>query len=227
MKHKPRTSRSPVIVGLGMTELGKVYGKSADSSPPKPLDWPWPTPACSCREVDGLLVSAGVSNDVGLELQVDLGLRDSTLLTQMQAFGSTAGAMVQYASMAVEAGMAEVVVCVFGDAPLAEGTGTGHAYSDGHRTHSPDGRGFNGRRAPWSRTCCTHWPRGDTCSGTARPPSSSVPSPSPSGTGPYSTRWRRCVRPSPSPTTNGRASSAIRSTCSTAASCRTVGSPSW
>jgi acetyl-CoA acetyltransferase len=134
MNHRRRTSRSPVIVGLGMTEIGKVFGRSparfaADAARLAVAD-----AGLLLSDVDGLLVSGGVSNDVGLGLQVDLGLRDLALLTQMQAYGSTAGVMVQYASMAVETGMADVVVCVFGDAPLAEGTGAGHAYGDAHRT---------------------------------------------------------------------------------------------
>ncbi|WP_232236177.1 thiolase family protein [Nocardia sp. BMG51109] len=117
-----------------MTELGKVYGRSSSRFAAEAARLAVADAGLLLSDVDGLLVSAGVANDVGLGLQVELGLRDLAVLTQMQAFGSTAGAMVQYASMAVEAGMAEVVVCVFGDAPLAEGSGAGNAYSDGHRT---------------------------------------------------------------------------------------------
>jgi acetyl-CoA acetyltransferase len=136
MTNKPRTTRSPVIVGLGMTELGKVYGKSSSQFAAEASRLALADAGLLLSEVDGLLISSGVANDIGLGLQVDLGLRDLALLAQMQAFGSTAGAMVQYASMAVESGMAEVVVCVFGDAPLVEGAGAGLAYSDGHRAHS-------------------------------------------------------------------------------------------
>ncbi|WP_457226479.1 thiolase family protein [Nocardia gipuzkoensis] len=136
MKQSLRTSRSPVIAGLGMTAMGKVYGKSASQFAAEATRLAVTDAGLSLPEVDGLLVSGGVTNEVGLGLQVDLGLRDLAVLTQMQAFGSTAGAMVQYASMAVQAGMAEVIVCVFGDAPLEEGAGAGQAYSDGHRTPS-------------------------------------------------------------------------------------------
>ncbi len=116
--------------------MGKVYGKSARRFAAEATRLAVADAGLRLPDVDGLLVSGGVTNDVGLELQVDLGLRDLAVLTQMQAFGSTAGAMVQYASMAVQAGMAEVIVCVFGDAPLVEGAGAGRAYSDGHRTPS-------------------------------------------------------------------------------------------
>ncbi|MBB3082506.1 thiolase family protein [Geodermatophilus sabuli] len=119
-----------------MTELGKVYGKTSSQFAAEATRLAVADAGLLLSDVDGLLISAGVANDVGLELQVDLELRDLKLLTQMQAFGSTAGAMVQFASMAVEAGMAEVVVCVFGDAPLKEGAGAGDAYGAGHRAHS-------------------------------------------------------------------------------------------
>lgn len=130
---KPRAPRSPVIAGLGMTEIGKVYGKTSSQFAAEAGRLAVADAGLLLSDVDGLLVSSGIGNDVGLGLQVDLGLRDLKLLTQMQAFGSTAGAMVSYASMAVESGMAEVVVCVFGDAPLRKGTGAGSAYADGHR----------------------------------------------------------------------------------------------
>src|SRR5580698_9667655 len=93
-----------------MTELGKVYG---------------PTPAQAAADagltlgdIDGLLTSSGVSGGISIDLQRDLGLTDLRLLSHLQAYGSTAGSMVQYASMAVQSGMASVVACVFADSPL-------------------------------------------------------------------------------------------------------------
>ena len=53
-------------------------------------------------------------------LQFSLGLEDLTLLSAMSAFGSTAGAMLQYAAYAIAAGQASVVACVYADAPLEE-----------------------------------------------------------------------------------------------------------
>ena len=47
----------------------------------------------------------------------------------MNAAGSTAGQMIQYASLAIQAGMASHVVCVFADDPLKPGTSAGAAYS--------------------------------------------------------------------------------------------------
>jgi len=58
-------------------------------------------------------------------------LHDLRLLSQMQAFGSTVCAMVQYAAMAVEPGMANAVACVVADAPLQPRQATGAAYGTG------------------------------------------------------------------------------------------------
>lgn len=60
-------------------------------------------------------------------------MRDLRLLTTIQGFGSSAIQMVQYASMAISAGMANVVACVYADAPLKEGRGSGAAYAGGNR----------------------------------------------------------------------------------------------
>ena len=91
-------ARRPVIAGLGMTELGRAYGRTARQFAADAV--------LALGDIDGLLVSSGVSGGVDLSLQLDLGLHDLGLLSEMQAFGSTAGAMVQVASMAVMSGMA-------------------------------------------------------------------------------------------------------------------------
>jgi acetyl-CoA acetyltransferase len=47
----------------------------------------------------------------------------------MNAYGSTAGTMIQYASMAIENGLANVVVLVYADDPLKPAKGAGASYS--------------------------------------------------------------------------------------------------
>ncbi|MET8534275.1 thiolase family protein [Streptomyces sp. NPDC005065] len=121
--------RRAAIVGLGLTEMGKVYGSTAQQFAAEAVKWAADDAGLQLSDIDGLLVSAGVTRSVDLSLQVDLGLHDLRLLTQMQQFGSTAGAMVQYAAMAVESGMADTVACVFADAPLQPGRSTGSAYA--------------------------------------------------------------------------------------------------
>jgi acetyl-CoA acetyltransferase len=125
--------RRPVIAGLGMTALGKVYGSSAGQFAADAVRLAAADAGLALPDIDGLLTSAGLSGGVGVGLQRDLGLRDLRLLSQIQAYGSSAGAMVQYASMAVAAGMADVVACVFADTPLRENRPGGSAYADPSR----------------------------------------------------------------------------------------------
>ena len=70
-------------------------------------------------KIDGLLVNGNVmSSEVRNNLQDALGLADLTFLNTMSAGGATAGSMVEYASFAIEAGLASVIALVFADAPL-------------------------------------------------------------------------------------------------------------
>ncbi len=123
-----RRRRAPVIAGLGMTELGRVYGRSAADFAADAVRRAVADAGLNLADLDGLLTSAGVSRGVGLGLARDLGLADLRLLSEMNAYGSTAGSMVQFASMAVQAGMAQAVACVFADAPLRQDRGAGEAY---------------------------------------------------------------------------------------------------
>jgi acetyl-CoA acetyltransferase len=120
-----------VIAGLGLTEMGPVYGRSASDFAGEAIRLALADAGLALDDLDGLLTSSGISGGVGLGLQRDLGLRDLRLLSEMQSFGSTAGAMVQVASMAVQTGMAEVVACVFADAPLRPGRSAGDVYTGG------------------------------------------------------------------------------------------------
>src|SRR4051812_42205484 len=116
------------IAGLGMTELGKVYGRSprrlaADAVRAAAADAGLPL-----ADLDGLIVSTGLSGSPGIELAGTLGLRDLRLLTQMNSYGATAVAMVSYASAAIQSGAASAVACVFADAPLVPERSSGSAY---------------------------------------------------------------------------------------------------
>lgn len=120
--------------------MGAIYGRSSASFASEAVRLAAADAGVTVSQIDGLLTSSGTSGGVGLGLQRDLGLSDLKLLSEMQAFGATAGAMVQVASMAVEAGMAEVVACVFADAPLRPGRSAGDVYGGGRR---PDRAGAN------------------------------------------------------------------------------------
>ena len=120
--------RDPVIAGLGITELGKVYGPTPAQFAAEAVRRAAADAGLAMSDIDGLLVSGGVSRGVSVPLARALELKDLSLLSEVQAYGSTAGGMVQMASMAVQSGMAEVVACVFGDAPLRQGRAAGAAY---------------------------------------------------------------------------------------------------
>lgn len=120
---------STAIAGLGMTELGKVYGRTAAEFAVEAVTAAAADAGLSLADLDGLLVNPGVNNDTDLRLQSALGMRDTRLLATIQGFGSSAGQMVQYASLAIAAGMADAVACVYADAPLREGKSAGASYA--------------------------------------------------------------------------------------------------
>jgi acetyl-CoA acetyltransferase len=104
-----------------MTEIGRVYGRTAAQFAAEAGRLAAADAGLALGDIDGLLVSPGSTGGVHLGLQRDLDLHDLKLLTRMQAYGSTAAAMVQFASMAIQAGMASVVACVWADDPLRPG----------------------------------------------------------------------------------------------------------
>lgn len=120
--------RRPVIVGLGMTDLGKVYGRTPADFAADAVRRAAGDAGLPLADVDGLLTSSGVTGGVSVDLQRDLGLTDLRLLSHMQSYGSTAAAMVQVASLAVMSGTASVVACVFADSPLQPERSAGAVY---------------------------------------------------------------------------------------------------
>ncbi|MER7084082.1 thiolase family protein, partial [Saccharopolyspora kobensis] len=113
-------ARRPVIAGLGITEVGKVYDRDAGRFAADAVRLAVADAGLDLSDVDGLLVNPGTTGEIGVDLQSQLQIPELRLLSEVQAFGASAGAMVAQASLAVQAGMADVVVCVFADAPLRE-----------------------------------------------------------------------------------------------------------
>ena len=124
------TREAPSIVGLGITDVGRVYGRTSAQFAAEAVRLAAADAGLALADIDGLLLSSGLGDDVKLELQRDLGLRDLALLSEMQGFGSTAGAMVSFAAMAVQSGTAEVVACVHADAPLVQDLSARAAYEN-------------------------------------------------------------------------------------------------
>ncbi|MFS2291882.1 MAG: thiolase family protein [Actinomadura sp.] len=131
------------IVGLGMTELGKVYGRSPRRLAAEAVRLAVADAGLELGDLDGLLVSHGMGGSPGIELAGTLGLRDLRLLSQVNAFGATAGAMLSYAAMSVLSGTATTVACVFADAPLKPEKSAGSAYNRDAR----EWYGFSGMTA--------------------------------------------------------------------------------
>ncbi|MHC1478862.1 thiolase C-terminal domain-containing protein [Frateuria aurantia] len=139
-----RHAAPAAISGLGMTPMGKVFGRTATDFAVEAIRLALADAGLAKHELDGLLINTGTSSILGqrgaisLDLQNALGLRDLGLLNVMNAFGSTAAAMVQFAAMAIASGMVRNVACVFADAPLQPGGHAGAAYSG---IRSPSGLG--------------------------------------------------------------------------------------
>ena len=138
-----RRTAQAAITGLGITEQGKVFGPSAIGFAVEAVRLALDDAGLEAHELDGLLVNPGLtwggSAQMGsFALQQAMGLRDLRLSAAMSLGGATAGAMVMQAVLAIEAGLADHVACVFSDAPLkpprpqetdAKGSGSSGAYA--------------------------------------------------------------------------------------------------
>ena len=126
-------SGAAAIAGLGITEMTREYTGDAVALAIRAIKLAQEDAGLTKDDLDGLLVNAGVSGgtgpgSLGLNLQAAAGLRNLRLMNHMSAAGSTAAQMVHYAALAINAGMASAVACVFADAPLTPGQTAGGAY---------------------------------------------------------------------------------------------------
>ena len=119
------------ITGLGITEMGRIYGHDANWFAAEAIRMAVEDAGLTKDDIDGLLVNAGIAQHgaIGLALPQLLGFKELRLLNHMNAAGSTAAQMVQYAAFAVAQGMANHVLCVFADAPLQAPGSSGKAYA--------------------------------------------------------------------------------------------------
>jgi acetyl-CoA acetyltransferase len=154
------------ITGLGMTPMGRIYKSTmelaADATRTALND-----SGLKKDQIDGLLINAGITGTTGggltLGLQNYLGLSNLRLLNHMNAAGSTAAQMVQYAALAINAGMANHVLCVFADAPLKDGSSAGAAYGGARTAQRPRGMaglypaaGYYGANTPYALAARRH-----------------------------------------------------------------------
>jgi acetyl-CoA acetyltransferase len=136
--------RNAAIVGLGMTEMGKIYGRSAADFAAEAVALALDDAGLQKSDLDGLLVNGNGNQDMTPYLQMTLGLEDLAMLNVMSAAGSTSGAMVQYAALALDAGLVHNVVLLYADAPLQENVGAAAAYARRGAWH-----GMNGLRGAY------------------------------------------------------------------------------
>jgi acetyl-CoA acetyltransferase len=132
------------LVGLGMTELGKVYGRSSTALAAEAVQRAVADAGLALSDLDGLLVSAGIKQDVGVGLAAVLGLGELDLLAQVNAFGATAGVMVAEAVQAIAAGAATTVACVFADTPLKPERSAGASWRSPNKSGGAAARGLAG-----------------------------------------------------------------------------------
>jgi len=132
----------PAIIGLGMTEMSVKPGGTAQELASRALAAAVRDAGLALSDIDGLLVgsSQGVRPDrLGVSLARRGGLGDLALLEHVEMKGVTTAAMIQNAVLAVRAGLARAVACVFGDAPLRPGGSAGATYA-----HSGGNEGVRG-----------------------------------------------------------------------------------
>ena len=68
------------IVGLGVTAMGKVYGRSASDFAAEAIHIALEDAGLKKEEVDGLLINANMSPEMSPLLQMTLGFEDLSLI---------------------------------------------------------------------------------------------------------------------------------------------------
>ena len=111
------------IAGMGLTAQGRVFDRHPVGFAVDAVRLALEDAGLDKSTLDGLLVNPGLAwrNPMmaSATLQAALGLEHLGVSLSLNAGGATAGAMVQQACEAIEAGLATTVACVFSDAPLA------------------------------------------------------------------------------------------------------------
>lgn len=120
------------IVGVGRTAMGELPGRSALSLGLEAFRIALDDAGLKKEDIDGVLTHPGTTSREGanhyLRFCEAAGI-DPKYAASKSMGGATGGALVQEAVMAIEAGLATTVVCVFGDA----------ARTGGQRFNSPTG----------------------------------------------------------------------------------------
>ena len=109
------------IVGTGVSALVRKYDLSADMYAAQAIDRALADAGLEPGQIDGLLINRSpVARDqeFTLAMQNRMGYRRLRLMAEVDGEGSSAIQMIHYATLAIGAGMASRVMCVFADTPL-------------------------------------------------------------------------------------------------------------
>jgi acetyl-CoA acetyltransferase len=132
-------SAQGTIVGLGTSEIGRAYRKSAGELAADAVVNAVADAGLELSDVDGLLMSNGLTPS-SPPVSSSLGMQDLTLSLAVSTQGATAGAAVQFACLAIQAGMAKTIVYVHSDCPLQQaGASAGDAYRSSIRQRGATG----------------------------------------------------------------------------------------
>ena len=150
-----------VIAGLGMTDLGRVFGISQRRLAATAVRLAAEDAGLALADLDGLLICPGITGGLDIGLAAALNLRDLALLSVVNSFGASAVMAVQTAALAVTSGTARAVACVFADTPLREGVPAGSAFAAQERDAGappPERIGFAGLAAGYGfRSVTVHY----------------------------------------------------------------------
>ncbi|HIK84539.1 MAG TPA: hypothetical protein EYG08_05445 [Myxococcales bacterium] len=129
-------SRRAVIAGIGHSDFGKIPERSAWQLEAEAVSKAAGDAGLSPQEIDGLLTDPGPAQGVldgitphFLRLGAALGLDPTYSGTEILG-GAGSVASVERAALAVEAGLCEVCVCVYGDSALSSKSAYGYGRGD-------------------------------------------------------------------------------------------------
>ncbi len=114
------------IVGVGYTPQGKIPGRSALSFHLEAAKNAIEDAGLTAKDVDGILTQPATGDPSvtpwGIAPQLGSRVR---FCSEQSAMGATAGCMVLHAAAALIYGLADYVVCTYGESPLSGGSGAG------------------------------------------------------------------------------------------------------
>tara|TARA_R110002074_G_scaffold373069_3_gene548858 strand:+ start:10839 stop:12017 length:1179 start_codon:yes stop_codon:yes gene_type:complete len=127
-----KKSALSAVVGLGMTEFTRDYQQPAWQLAVNAIGLAIEDAGFKHADIDGLLLNKSPLaelKDFPMEIQDYAGLSNLSLLSVVEAEGSSMVQTIQQATMAIQTGMAKKIVCVFADTPLQPNTSAGAAFA--------------------------------------------------------------------------------------------------